>query len=52
MYNFGKIYTITIRGKEYKVTKVSNRALVNNKKVKKILVGSNVTSIGKNVWGV
>lgn len=42
--------TITIREKEYKVIKVSNRALVNNKKVKKILVGSNVTSIGKDAF--
>lgn len=42
--------TIKISGFTYKVTSVAANALANNKKVTKITVGKNVTSIGKNAF--
>ena len=42
--------TIKISGFTYKVTSVSANALSGNKKVTKITVGKNVTSIGKNAF--
>lgn len=42
--------TVTIDGVIYKVTSVASSALANNKKVTKVTVGKNVTSIGKNAF--
>lgn len=42
--------TIKISGFTYKVTSVAANALANNKKVTKVTVGKNVTSIGKNAF--
>ena len=41
---------ITVDGITYKVTSISAKALAGNKKIKKITVGKNVTSIGKNAF--
>lgn len=42
--------TVKVKGKTYKITKVGNYALANNKKVKTINVGKNVTVIGKGAF--
>lgn len=42
--------TVKVKGKTYRVTKVGNYALANNKKVKTINVGKNVTVIGKGAF--
>ena len=42
--------TVKVDGITYKVTSVASSALANNKKVTKITVGKNVTSIGKNAF--
>lgn len=42
--------TIKISGFTYKVTSVASNALAGNKKVTKVTVGKNVTSIGKNAF--
>lgn len=42
--------TVKVNGITYKVTSVAANALVNNKKVTKVTVGKNVTSIGKNAF--
>lgn len=41
---------ITIGRKKYKVTKIGDNAFKNNKKVKKITIGNNITIIGKNAF--
>ena len=42
--------TVKISGFTYKVTSVAANALANNKKVTKVTIGKNVTSIGKNAF--
>lgn len=42
--------TVTVSGKEYKVTAVEDKAFKANKNLKKITVGGNVTSIGKDAF--
>ena len=42
--------TVKVDGITYKVTSVASSALANNKKVTKVTVGKNVTSIGKNAF--
>lgn len=42
--------TAEINGKEYKVTQIANNALKNVIKVKSLVIGKNVTSIGKNAF--
>lgn len=42
--------TIKVNRKRYKVVAVANKAFSNNKKVKKVTIGKNVTSIGKNAF--
>lgn len=42
--------TVTIDGKTYKVTSISDNAFKNNKKLTKIVVGKNITGIGKNAF--
>lgn len=42
--------SVKIGGKKYKVTDVQNGAFRNNKKLTKIVIGKNVTKIGKNAF--
>lgn len=42
--------TVTINNKVYKVTSISNKAFKNNKKLKTVVIGKNVTSIGKKAF--
>ena len=42
--------TLSINGKLYKVTSVSASAFKGNKKIKKITIGSNITSVGGNAF--
>ncbi|MDD5998131.1 MAG: leucine-rich repeat protein [Lachnospiraceae bacterium] len=42
--------SVTVDGITYKVTVVADKALAGNKKVKKVVLGVNVTSIGKNAF--
>lgn len=42
--------TVKVDGITYKVTSVASSALANNKKVTKVTIGKNVTSIGKNAF--
>ena len=42
--------TIKIGNDTYKVTSVSKNALKNNKKLKTVVIGKNVTSIGKKAF--
>ena len=42
--------SVTVDGITYKVTAVADKALAGNKKVKKVVLGVNVTSIGKNAF--
>ena len=42
--------TVTIKGKKYKVTSIAKNAFKNNKKLKKVTIGSNVTKIGSNAF--
>ena len=42
--------SIKIKGKTYKVTSVAAKAMKNNKKVKKVIIGSNVTKIGSEAF--
>ena len=42
--------TVSIKGKKYKVTAIAANALKGNKKVTKITIGKNVTSIGKKAF--
>lgn len=42
--------TAEINGEEYKVTQIANNALKNVTKLKKLTIGKNVTSIGKNAF--
>lgn len=42
--------TVTIKGTTYKVTSVSDNAFKNNKKIKKVVIGSSVKTIGKNAF--
>ena len=41
---------VTVDGITYKVTAVAAKALAGNKKVKKVVLGANVVSIGKNAF--
>ena len=42
--------SVKIDGKKYKVTAIQNGAFKNNKKLTKIVIGKNVTKIGKNAF--
>lgn len=42
--------TVVINGMKYKVTEIANAALKNNKKVKTVSIGANVTKIGKQAF--
>ena len=42
--------TVTIDGKKYKLTKIGENALQKNAKLKKVTIGSNVTTIEKNAF--
>lgn len=42
--------TVTIEGMKYKVTEISAKALQNNKKVKTVSIGANVTKIGNKAF--
>ena len=42
--------TVTINGMKYKVTEIGASALKNNKKVKTVSIGANVTKIGKQAF--
>lgn len=42
--------TIKINKKTYKVTSIANKALQKKKKLKKVVIGKNVSSIGKNAF--
>lgn len=42
--------TVTVGGKKYAVTKIQANAFKNNKKLTSIVIGKNVTSIGKNAF--
>ncbi len=42
--------SVTVDGITYKVTAVADKALAGNKKVKKVVLGVNVTSVGKNAF--
>ncbi|MDD5998129.1 MAG: leucine-rich repeat protein [Lachnospiraceae bacterium] len=42
--------SVTVDGVTYKVTVVVDKALAGNKKVKKVVLGVNVTGIGKNAF--
>ena len=42
--------TVTISGAKYKVTEVKANALKNNKKIKSVTIGKNVTKIEKNAF--
>ena len=42
--------TITVDNKEYKVTEIAANAFANNKKLKKITIGSNIQKIGKKAF--
>lgn len=41
---------IEIDGKKYKVTSIANKALNSNQKLKKLTIGTNIESIGKNAF--
>lgn len=42
--------TVKIKGKNYKVTSVAAKAMKNNKKVKKVVIGKNITKIGAEAF--
>ena len=42
---------VTVNGKKYKVTKIANKALYNNTKIKTLTVPASVTQIGTNAFG-
>ena len=42
--------TVKYKGIKYKVTGISNDAFKNNKKIKSIIIGENITSIGKSAF--
>ena len=42
--------TVKIDGVTYKVTSIQTNAFRNNKKIKKIIIGSNIKKIGKNAF--
>lgn len=42
--------TVTINGTKYTVTSVANNAFKNNKKVENVVIGKNVTKIGKKAF--
>lgn len=42
--------TIKIRGSAYKVTSIASKALQKKTRLKKVVIGSNVSSIGKNAF--
>ena len=42
--------TVKVNGKTYKVTTIAANAFTGNKKMKKITVGKNIDTIGKNAF--
>ena len=42
--------TVTVSGKNYKVTEIKANAFKNNKKLKKVTLGKNIEKIGKNAF--
>jgi uncharacterized protein YjdB len=42
--------TVKVNGTSYKVTKIAANAFKNNKKITKIIIGKNITKIGKNAF--
>lgn len=42
--------TVNIDGITYKVTKIADKAFKNNKKLKKVIIGKNITTIGKQAF--
>ena len=42
--------TVKIKGKTYKVTTIADNVYKDNKKIKKVVIGSNIKTLGKNVW--
>ena len=42
--------TITVSGKQYKVTSIAKNAFRNNKKLTKIVIGNNIKTIGANAF--
>ncbi|MDE6567981.1 MAG: leucine-rich repeat protein, partial [Lachnospiraceae bacterium] len=42
--------TVTVSGKKYKVTSIKANAFKGNKKLKSVIIGKNVKSIGKNAF--
>lgn len=42
--------TVKIKGVTYKVTSIRDQAFKNNKKIKKVTIGTNITKIGKNAF--
>ena len=42
--------TVEIDGITYKVTKIADKAFKNNKKLKKVIIGKNITTIGKQAF--
>ena len=41
---------IKVNGKKYKVTAVADKAFYNNKQIKSVTIGKNITKIGKNAF--
>lgn len=44
------VATVTINGKKYKVTSIANNAFKHNKKITKVIIGENVSTIGKDAF--
>ena len=42
--------TVKVNGVSYKVTSIAKNAFKNNKKLKKVTIGANITSIGANAF--
>ena len=42
--------TVNINGQTYKVTEVASKALKNNKKINSVIIGKNITKIGKEAF--
>ena len=46
----GRSGKISIGGKKFKVTRIESKAFANNKKLKKLTIGSQITEIGSNAF--
>lgn len=44
------VATVTINGTKYKVTSIANNAFKHNKKITKVIIGENVSTIGKDAF--